>query len=399
MLALCFIVTVFEGYDLQSMGVAAPLLGKAMGLDKAQMSAALTAAMLGLMGGAASGGWLGDHLSRTMVLAIACGLFGLGTLATAFAWDLPSLVAFRALTGLGIGAALPNVMAILADSTSPERLGRQGTTIFIGFPVGAIAAAALLVVFPNLPWQGIFVVGGVPPILLMPFIWRVGTAAMRHRKANPVPLGKGVEEGPKDNFGALFGEGRLMTTLALWASTITVLTLLYLYLNWLPSLIVDRGFSVTFGSLVMGVFQIGSVIGALMLGRLVDSIGLRWPVTVAALLLALVTAWRAFADTQPSLLIAAALNGACVVGAQFVLYSVTPAYYPPKARGIGSGATVAAGRLGAVFGPLGFGLILAAGVDQTSAVLAMLPFILLAAFCLFLLGGRARALPTRETTV
>lgn len=76
MLALCFIVTVFEGYDLQSMGVAAPLLGKAMGLDKAQMSAALTAAMLGLMGGAASGGWLGDRLSRTMVLAIAAGCSG-----------------------------------------------------------------------------------------------------------------------------------------------------------------------------------------------------------------------------------------------------------------------------------------------------------------------------------
>lgn len=386
-LMLCFIVTLFEGYDLQSMGVAAPLLAQDMGLDKSQLSATLTSAMLGLMGGAALGGWIGDRMGRPILLAIACILFGVGTLATAISWDLASLVIFRGLTGLGIGAALPNVMAILAATTPPERLGSQGTLIFIGFPIGAICAAALLPIMPELTWQSIFIIGGVPPLLLAPAIWKIGNSLA----STPSSTQKLADSSSSSPLSALFGGGRMLTTLALWASTITVLLLLYLYLNWLPSLIVDRGFSPAFGSLTVGVFQIGSIIGALTLGRMVDKVGLRWPLTISALLLALVTVWLALAEQEPFLLAAAAFNGAFVVGSQFVLYSVTPAYYPAHMRGIGSGATVAAGRLGAVLGPLGFGLVLAAGVEGKYAVLAMLPFILLAAICLFLLGGRQRA--------
>jgi AAHS family 3-hydroxyphenylpropionic acid transporter len=95
-LGACFIATTFEGYDLQSMGLAAPLLAKVMQLDKAQLGLALTATMLGLMIGATLGGWLGDRLGRHRVLAVGCALFGLGTLATAVAWGLGSLVLFRA---------------------------------------------------------------------------------------------------------------------------------------------------------------------------------------------------------------------------------------------------------------------------------------------------------------
>ncbi len=380
-LAACFIVTVFEGYDLQSIGVAAPLLAKAMALGKAQIGYALTGTMLGLMAGATIGGWAGDRFGRAPVLALGCVLFGAGTLLTALTWDLSSLIGARVITGLGIGAALPNVMSILAELTPPEKLASQGTLIFIGFPIGAAAAAFLLPAFPDLGWQAIFVIGGIPPLLIAPAIWHA------------MPKGRGARKAVHDEAGlaALFAPGRTITTLALWSSFSAVLLLLYLYLNWTPSLVVDRGHDPAFGSKAVAIFNIGSIVGALVLGRLVDRFGLFWPALVATACLGAATAWLSFAQAPTELLVTSALNGACVVGIQFVLYSIAPGYYPAALRGLGSGATVAAGRLGSIVGPFGFGLLLASGASSQQAVQAILPFVALAALCLLVLAKRPRA--------
>lgn len=380
MLAACFIVTVFEGYDLQSIGVAAPLLAKTLALGKAEIGYSLTATMAGLMVGAVSGGWLGDRHARASVLALGCLLFGLGSLATAVAWDLTSLVLCRGLTGVGIGVALPNVMSVLAAVTPRERLATQGTIVFIGFPIGAFLAAILLPVLPGLDWRAIFVVGGLPPLLLAPLLWKSIPDLVADRSA----------DASRSGLGALFSDGRSITTLALWFTFSSVLLLLYLYLNWLPSLVVDRGFTAAFGSSAVALFNLGSILGALVLGRLVDRFGLRWPALVAITTLGLGTAWLAGARGAEELLAVSALNGACVVGVQFVLYSITPGYYPEALRGLGSGAAVAAGRLGSIIGPLGFGLLLAGGASSEQAVLTILPFVILAATCLLVLGGRAQ---------
>lgn len=379
-LAACFIVTVFEGYDLQSIGVAAPLLAKAMALGKAQIGYALTGTMLGLMLGASLGGWAGDRIGRAPVLALGCVLFGAGSLATALTWDLGSLIGARIVTGLGIGAALPNVMSLLAEVTRPEKLASQGTLIFVGFPIGAAAAAFLLPFFPDLGWQAIFVIGGIPPLLIAPVIWRA--IPRQGARVHAEPGHQGLK--------ALFTAGRATTTLALWSSFSAVLLLLYLYLNWTPTLVVDRGHSAAFGSKAVAVFNIGSIAGALVLGRLVDRFGLRWPALIAVACLGGATAWLSVAQTPEALLATSAINGACVVGIQFVLYSIAPGYYPAALRGLGSGATVAAGRLGSILGPFGFGLLLAGGATSQQAVQAILPFVVLGALCLALLSGRKR---------
>lgn len=378
-LALCFVITLLEGYDLQSIGVAAPLLTKAMALGKAEFGYALTAAMIGLMAGATGGGWLGDRIGRSPILAAGCLMFGLGTLTTALAWNLSSLAIFRLLTGIGIGVALPNVMSILAAVTPRERLATQGTMIFVGFPIGAFIAAMLLPILPDLGWQAIFLAGGVPPLLIAPLIWKI----MPNVRSVPVVRG----ERPA-GLGALFADGRGMTTLALWCSFSAVLLLLYLYLNWLPSLVVDRGFDAAFGSKAVALFNLGSIFGALALGRLVDRFGLLRPCLTAAIALAMATLWLAKARGGNELLMVSVLNGACVVGIQFVLYSVTPGYYPDGLRGLGSGAAVAVGRMGSIVGPLGFGLLLAAGTSGEDAILSILPFVGIAAIFLVVLGTR-----------
>ena len=93
--ALCFSVAVLEGFDIQAMGVAAPKLGPELGLPPPILGQALSASNIGLVLGAALGGWLADLLGRKTVLIASVLLFGLFTLATMVAPTYETLFAVR----------------------------------------------------------------------------------------------------------------------------------------------------------------------------------------------------------------------------------------------------------------------------------------------------------------
>src|SRR5690349_15353793 len=100
-IALCFITALLEGLDLQSVGIAAPGIGAEFKLAPAMMGWVFSAGLVGLLPGSLLGGWLADRIGRKKVLVWAVLLFGIFSFATAHAWDYPSLLAARTLTGLG----------------------------------------------------------------------------------------------------------------------------------------------------------------------------------------------------------------------------------------------------------------------------------------------------------
>ena len=122
---LCFLVAVLEGFDIQAMGVAAPRLAPQFALEATQMGWVFSISNVGLVIGASLGGWLADKSGRKPVLIGAVAMFGCFTLATAFAGDYHSLLAVRFCAGLGFGAALPNMMAIAAEISRPEKARRR----------------------------------------------------------------------------------------------------------------------------------------------------------------------------------------------------------------------------------------------------------------------------------
>lgn len=378
-LAICFVVTVFEGYDLQSVGVAVPMISSELGLRTDQIGIALSATMAGLIAGATSGGWLADRLGSGRVLAVATLIFGLATLATVLATDIWSLSIIRAATGFGIGAALPNVMTLLVETIPADKRAFHGIAIFCGFPLGAMGAAAVLKIFPGIHWHGIFLIGGIPPIVLAPFIWRYMPRTGQPRSEAPT-------SGAQGSLHVLFGDGRALLTMSIWAAFSTVLLLLYLFLNWLPALVVEQGFDASTGASAAFSFNLGSIIGALVLGYCVDRFGLRWPSMVAFIFLGISITWLGKAQEINIIFLAAAVVGSCVVGAQFILYSISAAYYPPASRGIGSGAAVAFGRLGSIAGPLAVGFLLAGGMSGSEVMSALTPFVVIAGAAVFILS-------------
>ncbi len=142
-IGLCFLVALMEGLDLQAAGIAAGGIAQAFALDKMQMGWIFSAGILGLLPGALVGGMLADRYGRKCILIGSVALFGLFSLATAIAWDFPSLVFARLMTGVGLGAALPNLIALTSEAAGPRFRGTAVSLMYCGVPIGAALAATL----------------------------------------------------------------------------------------------------------------------------------------------------------------------------------------------------------------------------------------------------------------
>ena len=189
-IGLCFLVALMEGLDLQAAGIAAGGIAQAFALDKMQMGWIFSAGILGLLPGALVGGMLADRYGRKRILISSVALFGLFSLATAIAWDFPSLVFARLMTGVGLGAALPNLIALTSEAAGPRFRGTAVSLMYCGVPIGAALAATLGFAGANLAWQTVFWVGGVVPLILVPLLmrWLPESAVFAGEKQSAPPL-------------------------------------------------------------------------------------------------------------------------------------------------------------------------------------------------------------------
>ena len=260
-LALVFLAAVIEGFDLQAAGVAAPKLAPVFGLQPNQMGLFFSSATFGLIFGALAGGLIADRWGRRAGLALALIAFGVFSILTAWAGTFEHLLAMRFLTGVGLGGALPNLVAMAAESTTPERRGRAVAIMYAGVPLGGAIASGVAMMGLHEDWQSIFLVGGILPLLLVvPLFLLLPPFKVTHDEAVPA-----------SRWQALFAPGTVAGTLLLWSAFFFGLVVVYLLLNWLPQLLVSLGFARGQASMVQIVFNLGGVVGSVIGGRLLDS--------------------------------------------------------------------------------------------------------------------------------
>jgi AAHS family 3-hydroxyphenylpropionic acid transporter len=182
----------------------------------------------------------------------------------------------------------------------------------------------------------------------------------------------------------LFGGGRARASILLWVIFFPTLLVVYLVLNWLPTLVEAKGFKAD-ASLASVLFNVFAVMGALCLGPLVDRFGVRWPITLGFLALIGVLVALAQATDYFAIMALSGALGFFVLGCNYAVYGAAASYYAAEMRGRGSGAAIAWGRLGSVAGPLIGGYLLQGGSAPSEVVYAMAPFALVAAVGTFAL--------------
>jgi len=164
---------------------------------------------------------------------------------------------------------------------------------------------------------------------------------------------------------------------------------LYMLLNWLPSLLIGQGYTRPQAGIVQILFNIGGATGSVLSGRLVDRdrSGLAVAIAYAGMLLAL--AGLGLSGSFGLTIAAGFAAGYCAVGAQAVLYARAPALYGTAIRATGVGASISVGRFGAIAGPLVAGQVLATGAGAAGVMLSAAPGLVVAALCAWSLSRRA----------
>ncbi|KVL58058.1 MFS transporter [Burkholderia cepacia] len=385
-LALCFAIALLEGLDLQSVGVAAPRMAREFGLSVSQMGIAFSAGTFGLLPGAMLGGRLADRIGRKRVLIASVVLFGLLSIATAQVSTFAMLVVVRVLTGIGLGGAMPNLIALSSEAVEPSSRSSAVATMYCGIPFGGVIASLIGVLLAgDTEWRHIFYVGGAGPLLLVPLlVWCLPESRAYLDVA-------GTQAARTSVARTLFGDGRTTSTVALWVSYFCTLIVLYFLLNWLPSLMAARGLDREHVGLVQIAFNVGAGLGALGIGAALDR--MRASRVVGGMYVGIVLSLAALAAAPgfASLAAAAFAAGMFVVGGQSVLYALAAIYYPTAMRGTGVGTAVAVGRLGSVVGPLAAATLLAAGRSAPVVIGASIPVTLVAAVAALVLIRRPQA--------
>ncbi len=362
--SLCFLVLFLEGYDITAIGYAIPSLSEAWHLKGPQFTLPLTAGSFGLLCGALVAGSLGDWFGRKPVLIGCTLIFGVFSLLTAFCGGLVSLSALRFLTGLGLGGGIPLAIALATDYApiqSPRRLViLMSAGVSVGNTVGGFIASWSVQSFG---WQGIFLVGGLLPIMVAPLLLRLLPESQVLKAAQ--------QSAPNPGPAVLFRHGLAVRTFILWMVNLFNLVGNYFIIFWLPSMLHTQGLAPRDAILVTTMYALGSILGALITAPIVDRLGVE---RVIAAMLCVGAGCVLLVGTTPlsftALCVVICGAGAGVGGCQHGINSVSGALYPPGIRATGTGWALGVGRLGQIGGPLVGGVLLSLGWQPTDIFLA-----------------------------
>jgi MFS transporter, AAHS family, 4-hydroxybenzoate transporter len=380
--ALCAAVVFLDGFDAQAIGYVAPSISKAWDLKPGALGPVFGAGLFGLMLGALICGPLADRVGRKAVI-VGCTLaFGICALLTVTADSLTSLLVWRFLTGLGLGGAMPNAIALTSEYSPQRSRATMIMVMFCGFSIGSalggVLAAKLIPVFG---WSAVFLVGGAVPIAFAPVLWLALPESIRllalkgnhdrqvaqlFARVNPTLAFDDmarftVHEAQLKGFPVahLFKETRAPATVLLWIMFFMNLLDIYFLASWLPTVIRDAGIALERAVLATAMLQVGGVIGTLILGRLIDRFSPYHVLAVAYFLAAVFIACLGSAGSSVELIMALVFcAGFCVVGAQIGANALAATFYPTFIRSTGVGWALGIGRIGSIIGPVVGGILL-----------------------------------------
>ena len=403
---LGFLVFFCDGLDTGIIGFVAPALLDDWGITKPQLAPVLSAALVGMSIGAIISGPLADKFGRKKVIVSTTLLFSIFTILCGFANSTQELVIYRLLTGIGLGAAMPNISTVVSEYMPAKRraflTGIAGCGFMLGISCGGVLSAFLLESFG---WAQVIIIGGIIPILLaillmakLPESTQYLVKNNRHQHAQiilekiqgqtfpentqfklaEVDALLGQESPVKQVLGKYFWGSSM-----LWLCCFMSLLVFYLLTSWMPTILKTAGFSTQQFSLIAAIFPFGGILGATIMGWYMDKVNptavIKYSYFIAFLLFIL----TGFVSSNIVLFgISIFLIGALLAGAQSSLLPLSALFYPSTCRAVGVSWMHGIGRIGAILGAFFGSLIFTfdlslSGIFYVLAIPTLISFIAL----------------------
>ncbi len=367
-LAICFATAMVDGFDTLILSFIAPLVGKQFGLSPVEIGKLFSAGFIGAVMGGLSVGPLADWFGRRTMLLLSLVLAVVFTFLCSKAESPQALMVLRFLGGLGLGGAIPTIIALTAEGMPANLRTPAVTWMFLGIPLGAVLGGAIVAATLSYGWQMIFVGGALAAAALVPLVWLGLPESHIARRA----VGAGdVSRGSMfASVHAQFADGRLRAAISLWLGAFSVILSSFFLLNWMPTVLVSSGFSPERAAIAGVLLNLGGVSGALIISLAVRRYGPYRPVAVALCVGSLFVGLLGHqVGEQQSLLLLAFMSGICVFGAQLAMPAIAADLYPSAVRGAGVGWTMGIGRIASILAPLIGGALIAANISWSNLFL------------------------------
>ncbi len=386
LVGLTALAIVFDGADIQLLGLAIPSMGKEWGVEREAFASLFAVGMVGMMIGGSTAGLIGDRVGRKTALIGSVTVFGVATLAMSKVNGVDALGLLRLLAGLGLGGAMPNAAALASEYVPRRKRYVAVTLTIVCVPLGGMLAAYLAgLILPAFGWRGLFVVGGLIPmglalqlLFLLPESPRFLVTRQQRwpelrnflrRAGHAIPAEMGLTDSTekpaaRGSLPALFVPALLRDTLALWGAFLSCMLAVYTCFNWLPTLLTKAAMNVSDGMLA---FNLGGVFGALGGGFLISRLGskpvmltLAGGAVVVGVLMANMTMSSGSAVTLMLVLLDGNLTmgpgsattlmlvllGCMINAVQVTMYALAAHVYPAAVRATGVGSAASFGRVG-----------------------------------------------------
>ena len=411
LVVISWIITFFDGYDMNVIGYAAPYFAKEFDLTRVMIGNVFSAGTFGLMVGGFLFGYLGDRIGRRPAIIASTLLFGLITLLIALVKSYEWLLLLRFCVGIAAGGMLPLAWALNIEYAPRRYRATVVTLIMIGYSLGtALGGPIANALAPTYGWQAVFVVGGVLSLLsgcVLFFMLPESIRFLASQNRDPQVVARTLrrvapdttipanpqfvladEPGHSTSFrpSMLFeGDLRLITPL-LWIAYIFSSVAVYFLATWTPLVFEALHFTRADAAWTGTLVSITGAIGGLLLMRFTDNKG-AIAVTVMPLVAIPLLIATGFLDFgYGGLFVVMGLIGLFVVGAHFGMHTLAGMYYPSHYRANGAGWATSVAKVGSIAGPWVAGIILSTSlpVRNIFAILAICPAVVM--ICVFMIG-------------
>ncbi len=366
-------------YDITNVAFGLPNIVKSLHIAASAAAIPITASLLGYILGAYLNSTYADLKGRRAAIITATMLFSVGSLATAFSFNVGWLIAWRFVTGMGIGAEIAAISAYIGEmSPAPVRGRFTGWANVFSFSGLAVVPFVALGLVPHFSWgwRGLFVVGALGGLTL---IWAVripesprwliargrldearavvqaGEVRAEKKLGSRLPTPRAL---PDERHDALFPTSALFRPPYIGRWVLLLLIWLFIYLSdyaWLglaPTLLVDRGYTITSSIVFLLATGVGYPIGALLSAWLGDRFERKYSILVGILVYAAGLLAFGVIPSATTIYVAGFILSVALVFFFPLLYALTAESFPTQARATGVAMTDGIGHIGGALAPI-----------------------------------------------